>query len=58
MLNKKMNAFDVVNYIFLILLSFTFVYPILMTLAVSFSDPQQMVSHKIYFKPVGFTLDA
>ncbi len=55
---KKVTAFDVVLVILLVLLSASFLYPLLMTLATSLSDAKVLLSHPIYLWPKGFSLDA
>ncbi|MEN6315046.1 MAG: carbohydrate ABC transporter permease [Clostridiaceae bacterium] len=58
MQSKKTNIFDIFNYIFLFLLSLLFVYPIIMTLSVSFSDPKALITDNVILLPKGFTMEA
>lgn len=58
MQNKKADIFDILNYIFLFLLSLLFVYPIIMTLSISFSDPKALITDRVILLPRGFTMEA
>ena len=53
--NKKYNAFDVCNVIFMVLLSAVFLYPLLMTLGLSFSSAKELVGRSVILFPRGFT---
>lgn len=55
---RRMSVFDIVNDIVLILLCFLFLYPLWMTLMLSFSDAQAMVGKNVSFWPVGFTTNS
>ncbi|THF76723.1 carbohydrate ABC transporter permease [Cohnella fermenti] len=50
---KKTSVFSVVNYTLLTLVSLTFLYPFLYTIAVSFSGPQAILSGHVFLWPVG-----
>ena len=56
--SRKIDFFNIFNYIFLFLLVLTFVYPIIMTLSVSFSEPKALTTENVFLLPKGFTLDA
>jgi putative aldouronate transport system permease protein len=51
-------AFDVANYTFLVVLSFAFIYPILLMLSMSFSDSRVMGFAPPKLLPQGFTAEA
>lgn len=55
---QKTTAFDVVNCIFMVLLSLIFIYPLLMTLAQSFSDATEMVGKTVFLTPIGFNVES
>lgn len=55
---KRLSAFDAANTVLFLVVSFTFLYPILMTVAVSFSDAEALRYQQIGFLPVGFSTDA
>ncbi|SEO96899.1 carbohydrate ABC transporter permease [Paenibacillus sp. OV219] len=57
MLNKKMNVFDYLNYLFMTLLCLTMIYPFLHTFSLSFSDPIEASKGGFMFWPRGFQLD-
>ncbi len=52
------RAFDAVNITLLILLTVICAYPIYYTICASFSEPDAVLSGKVFFWPVGFTLDS
>lgn len=52
-----MTVFDYVNYGIIFLMCVTFLYPVLLTLSISISDPK-LASAQIVFLPKGFTLDS
>lgn len=54
---NRMQLFDYVNYLFILLLCAAFLYPVLLTLSVSVSDPQ-LAAQGITFLPRGVTLDS
>ena len=55
---KRIQVFDVVNITLFVLVSFTFLYPIVMTFALSFSDAFQLANKPVGLWPVGFSLDS
>ena len=55
---KRMNLFDYVNYLVIALLCASFLYPVLLTVSISISEPQRALTQKIIFMPLGFTLDS
>ena len=52
-----MTLFDYINYFFIFLLCASFLYPVLLTVSVSLSDPK-LAALGITFLPKGFTLDS
>ena len=50
------KAFEIVNYLVLTLILVVILYPILYIVAASFSDPQAVISGKVYIFPVKPTL--
>ncbi len=58
-LKSRYNAFDYLNVIIMILLSIIFIYPLLMTLSLSFSTPKELVGvNNILLLPKGFSLQS
>ena len=55
---RKWTAFDWFNTVFLVLLSAVFLYPLLMTLGLSFSSPKALVGQNVILPPKGFTLQS
>ena len=55
---KKITVFDAVLFIAFVLLSATFVYPLLNMLAMSFSDASVLKSSPVFLKPYGFSVEA
>lgn len=55
---ERIGVFDVLNYTFLVLAGISFLYPILMTIALSLSDPVQLSHKSIGIWPIGFSLDS
>lgn len=55
---RRWTAFDWFNTIFLVLLSAVFLYPLLMTLGLSFSSPKALVGQNVFLLPEGFTLQS
>lgn len=55
---RRWTAFDWFNTIFLVLLSAVFLYPLLMTLGLSFSSPKALVGQNVILLPKGFTLQS
>lgn len=49
--------FEVVNCIFLLIISIVILYPLIYVLSASFSDPMAVTSGKMVFLPVDITLD-
>lgn len=54
----RATAFDVFNYALLVAMSAAFLYPVVMTLAISFSDADRLGNAAVGVWPVGFSLDA
>jgi len=54
----KLDLFDVINGVLLIILMFIILYPLYYTIIASFSDPQEVASGNVTWKIVGFSLDA
>jgi putative aldouronate transport system permease protein len=52
------RIFDVFNVFFLCLLSLTFLYPVFYVAATSLSSSTAIITGRVYFYPVGFTLSA
>lgn len=57
-MNKKMNWFDYLNYIFLSLLAVVMLYPFVNIIAISFSSYQAFVDNPLRIIPKDFTLEA
>ncbi|MEG0692298.1 MAG: carbohydrate ABC transporter permease [Oscillospiraceae bacterium] len=55
---NRLTTFDYINYTFMLLLCGIFIYPLIMTLALSFSDAQEMVGKNVYLVPIGFNLQS
>lgn len=55
---NRFELFDLVNYTLLCLVLIALVFPLLFTVAASFSDPVAVASGQIWFWPKGFTLEA
>jgi putative aldouronate transport system permease protein len=53
---KKLTWFDVVNYSFLMLISFSSIFPFLYIISVSFTDPSTYVPLKFYLLPDNFSI--
>ena len=51
------RVYDVVNYIFLGILLFVSIYPMIIVLSSSFSDPNAVMAGKVWLYPIGFTLE-
>jgi putative aldouronate transport system permease protein len=58
MLVEKSSIFDVLLYLFFLVLSAAFLYPLLMQLAISLSDPLELGHSQIGLLPKGFSTDA
>lgn len=58
MVQKKVTAFDVFLVVFFTLLSALFLYPILSTFALSFSDSRVLMAQPVYLWPKGFSLQS
>jgi putative aldouronate transport system permease protein len=52
------RIFDIFNITFLVLLSLTFLYPILYVISLSLSSPSAIITGQVTFHPIGFTLSA
>ncbi|QHT63217.1 carbohydrate ABC transporter permease [Paenibacillus lycopersici] len=57
MAGRKSTWFDWLNYVFMVLLCFTMVYPFLHTFSLSFSSPLEAGKGGFMFWPRGFQLD-
>jgi putative aldouronate transport system permease protein len=55
---RRIELFDLVNYIVLSIVFLVVLFPLLFTIAASFSDPVAVASGQIWFWPKGFTLEA
>lgn len=55
---RRIGLFDVVNYVFFVVISLSFLFPLVMTLAISFSESLKLGSKPIGIWPIGFTLDS
>ena len=55
---RKANAFDLFNYVILAVMSACFLYPVVMTLALSFSDADKLGNATVSVWPVGYSLNA
>lgn len=55
---RRLGLFDLANYAVFALLSLSFLYPLVMTLAISFSESLKLGSKPIGVWPIGFTLDS
>lgn len=56
--HRRITTFDRVNIIILVILSLLFLYPIVVTISTSISDPSVMLSSTVYLLPYGFSLEA
>lgn len=57
-MKEKFGLFDLVIHLILILISLTILYPMLHTVAVSFSDSYNVTANKVLVLPRGFTLES
>lgn len=55
---KKWEVFDILNFIFMLLILFITIYPLYFTVIASFSEPSAVATGKVIWRPVGFTLDS
>ena len=55
---KQYGVFDIANMVIFVVVSASFLYPILTTLAMSFSDATRLAHKSIKLWPVGFSLDS
>ena len=55
---QRVSSFDILNVLFFVIISMTFIYPLFMTLVTSISDPIKLGSKSISVYPRGFSLDA
>lgn len=55
---RKRSLFDYVNTVLLVLLSAIFLYPLLMTLGLSFSSAKALVGQNVILMPKGFSLQS
>ncbi len=58
MKKKKLDLFDICNYIFMLLILFITIYPLYFTVIASISDPKAVATGEVVWWPVGFTLDS
>ena len=56
--NTASRIFSIANYILLILLSLSFLYPVFYVIATSLSSPSAIITGKVYFLPIGLTTAA
>jgi len=52
------RTFDVINVVFLCLLSLSFLYPVFYVIAISLSSPTPIITGKVTFYPIDFTVSA
>ena len=57
-MGRKAGVFDIILIILFILVSLSFIYPIVTTIALSFSDAKVLANRTIGIWPVGFSLDS
>ena len=55
---QRITPFDMAVVVFFVLASATFIYPLVMTLATSFSDPVELGFRTGRIWPIGFSLDS
>lgn len=55
---KSDKIFDAINYFFLLFIFIIVLYPLAFTVIASISDPTKVAAGSVFFRPVGFTLDA
>lgn len=55
---KTDRAFNVFNYVFLAIVAFLVIYPLIFVLSASLSNPQSVISGDMWLWPKEFTLDA
>lgn len=55
---KRLTLFDYINYGLIGLLCALFLYPVLLTLSISLSDPDLLLKENIVFLPRGLSLDS
>lgn len=55
---QRMRLADYIIYVVMALLCFVFIYPLINTLALSFSNAKALVGQTVYLLPRGFTLNA
>ena len=53
---KRLQPFDYLNILIMVILCVIFIYPLLMTIGLSFSDAKAMVGQTVYLFPIGFSL--
>ncbi len=58
MWNKKVTLFDIAIYFCLTALCLSFLYPIIITVSLSFSDPKVLAHNNVSLLPMGFSLDS
>jgi putative aldouronate transport system permease protein len=57
-MKKKINAFNLINYVFLAITAIFSLLPIIHTIAVSFSENQSVIAGRVSLWPVNFTWEA
>lgn len=58
MKKKKLDVFDVCNYILMLLILFITIYPLYFTVIASLSDPKAVATGKVVWWPIEMTLDS
>lgn len=56
--NFGSRLFDAANHTFLVLLCLSMIYPFLLILSKSLSDPQAIIDNRVILWPIGFNLEA
>ena len=57
-MKKRIDTFDVLNTIFMLLVLLVTVYPLYYTVIASFSSPEMVAGGKVTFWPIDFTLES
>ncbi len=55
---QRVGAFDIANYVIITVMCVVFLYPLVITLSLSFSDAGQLAQHTISLMPYGLSTDA
>jgi putative aldouronate transport system permease protein len=56
--SSRYYLFDVINYIILVLIIIVMMYPLVLTLGISFSSPGAVMAGKVKLLPIGFNADS